>query len=197
MLEESCNLHLNSIYTRSYHWNFNSAKCFGEYSDLICGVNMPLLIQIKSVDQITLSSPSSLNSAVKEISLGIPKQLLAQQYFLLIRCVLSHYNLFHSIIMLQRLSIFLCMLQWSAPGLLVGRLWSPRPQAARPVHQWQLLGETTSEPGPFGGPNNNMNASTDRQEVQLDRPVLRKALFSEQASFGKKSETNWTITYPI
>lgn len=64
--------------------------------------------------------------------------------------------------------------------------WSPRPQAARPVHQWQLLGETTGEPGPFGGPNNNVNGRAEGQEAQPDRPVLRKALFSEGGLLGKK-----------
>lgn len=72
---------------------------------------MSLLIQINSADQITLSSLSSLNGAVKETNPGIPKQLVALQYFLLIRCVLSHYNLFRSRLVLQRLSVFLCMLQ--------------------------------------------------------------------------------------
>lgn len=56
---------------------------------------------------------------------------------------------------------------------------SPRPQAARAVHQWQLLGETTGEPGPFGGPNNNMTGRAEGQEAQGDSPMLRKALFSE------------------
>lgn len=70
--------------------------------------------------------------------------------------------------------------------------WSPRPQAARPVHQWQLLGETTGEPGPFGGPNNNVNGRAEGQEAQPDRPVLRKALFSEGGLLGKK-----TMTRPI
>ncbi len=65
-------------------------------------------------------------------------------------------------------------------------LWSPRPQAARAVHQWQLLGETTAEPGPFGGPNNNVNGRAEGQEVQPDMPVLRKALFSEGGLLGKK-----------
>lgn len=111
MLEESCKSHLKGIHTSLYHWNSNSAKCIGEYSDLICGVNMSLLIQINSADQITLSSLSSLNGAVKETNPGIPKQLVALQYFLLIRCVLSHYNQFRSMLMLQRLSVFLCMLQ--------------------------------------------------------------------------------------
>lgn len=54
MLEELCKSHLKGIYTSLYHWNSNSAKCTGEYSDLICGVNMSLLIQINSADQITL-----------------------------------------------------------------------------------------------------------------------------------------------
>lgn len=49
-----------------------------------------------------------------------------------------------------------------------------------PVHQLQLLGETTGEPGPFGGPNNNMNGRAEGQEAQPDRPVLRKALFSKE-----------------
>ncbi len=66
MLEESCKSHLKGIYTSLYRWNSHSAKCTGEYSDLICGVNMSLLIQIKSADQITFSSSTSLNSAVKE-----------------------------------------------------------------------------------------------------------------------------------
>lgn len=65
-------------------------------------------------------------------------------------------------------------------------LWSPRPQAVRPVHQWQLLGETTGEPGPFGGPNNNVNGRAEGQEAQPDRPVLRKALLSEGGLLGKK-----------
>lgn len=58
--------------------------------------------------------------------------------------------------------------------------WSPRPQAVGPVHQLQLLGETTGEPGPFGGPNNNMNGRAEGQEAQPDMPVLRKALFSKE-----------------
>lgn len=145
MLEESCKSHLKSIYKSLYHWNSNSAECTGEYSDLICGVNMSLLIQINSTDQITLSSPTSLNSAVKETNPSIPKQLVALQYFLLIRCVLGHYNLFHSMLMLQQLSIFLCMLQWSALGLLAGCLVKPkatssetRPSVAviRGDHRW-------------------------------------------------------------
>lgn len=56
---------------------------------------------------------------------------------------------------------------------------SPRPQAARAIHQWQLLGETTGEPGPFGGPNNNMTGRPEGQEAKRDRPMLRKALLSE------------------
>lgn len=145
MLEESCKSHLKGIYTSLYHWNSNSEKSTGEYSDLICGVNMSLLIQINSADQITLSSLTSLNSTVKETNPSIPKQLVALQYFLLIRCVLSHYNLFHSMLMLQQLSIFLCMLQWSALGLLAGCLVKPkatssetRPSMAiiRGDHRW-------------------------------------------------------------
>ena len=66
---------------------------------------MSLLIQINAADQITLSSPMSLNSAFKETNPSNPKQLVALQYFLLIRCVLSHYNLFHSVLMLQQLSV--------------------------------------------------------------------------------------------
>lgn len=68
---------------------------------------MSLLIHINSVDQITLSSLTSLNSTFKETNPSIPKQLVALQYFLLIRCVLSHYSLFHSVLMLQQLSFFL------------------------------------------------------------------------------------------
>lgn len=49
-----------------------------------------------------------------------------------------------------------------------------------PVHQLQLLGETTGEQGPFGGPNNNMNGRAEGQEAQADRLVLRKALFSKE-----------------
>lgn len=111
---------------------------------------MSLLIQINSVDQITFFSQTSLSSAVRETNSRIPQQLVALQYFLLIRCVLSHYNRFHSTLVLQQLSIFLCMLQSIVLGALPGCLVSPRPLAARPVHQWQLLGETTTEPGPFG-----------------------------------------------
>lgn len=88
-------------------------------------------------------------------------------------------------LMLQQLSIFLCMLQWNALGLLAGCLVKPK-ATARPVHQWQLLGETTSEPGPFDGPNNNVNGRAEGQEAQLDKPVLRKALFSEGGLLGKK-----------
>lgn len=66
---------------------------------------MSLLIQINSADQITLSSPTSLNSAVRETDPGIPKQLVALRYFLLIRCVLSHYNLMRSMLVLQRFNV--------------------------------------------------------------------------------------------
>lgn len=81
MLEESCNLLLGSIYTSLYPRISNSAKCIGEFSDLICGVNMSLLIQINSPDQITFSSPSSLSSAVPETHTGILKHLAAQPCF--------------------------------------------------------------------------------------------------------------------
>lgn len=62
-----------------------------------------------------------------------------------------------------------------------------------PVHQLQLLGETTGEPGPFGGPNNNMNGRAEGQEAQPDRPVLRKALFSKE----KKKKRKETMTKSI
>lgn len=81
MLEESCNLLLGSIYTSLYPRISNSAKCIGEFSDLICGVNMSLLIQINSADQITFSSPSSLSSAVTQTGADIPKHLAAWRRF--------------------------------------------------------------------------------------------------------------------
>lgn len=84
---------------------------------------MSLLIQINSADQITFSSSSSLSSsAVTETNPGILKHLVAQQYFSLIRCVLSNYNLFHSVLVLQQLGVLLCALLWSVLGLLAGRL---------------------------------------------------------------------------
>lgn len=146
MHEESCKSHLRDVHTSLYRWHTNTGKCIGEYSDLICGVNMPLLIQINSADQITLSPPSSLNSAVKETGASIPKQLVALQYFLPIRCVLSHYNLFRSVLMLQRLSFFfsfsLYSLQYSALGSAVVKPKATssgtRPSVAviRRDHQW-------------------------------------------------------------
>lgn len=63
----------------------------------------------------------------------------------------------------------------------------PRPQTARAVHQWQLLGETTGEPGPFGGPNNNRTGRAEGKEARHDRLVLRKAILSE--SNLKKKQT--------
>lgn len=81
MLEESCNLLLGSIYTSLYPRISNSAKCIGEFSDLICGVNMSLLIQINSPDQITFSSPSFVSSAVTETHTGILKHLAARRCF--------------------------------------------------------------------------------------------------------------------
>lgn len=68
---------------------------------------MSLLIQINSADQITPSSLAALNSIVRETNPDVPKQLVALLYFLLIGCVLTHYNLFLSVLMLQQLSIFL------------------------------------------------------------------------------------------
>lgn len=58
----------------------------------------------------------------------------------------------------------------------------------RPVHQWRLLGETTGEPGPFGGPNNNVNGRVEGQEAQPDRPVLRKAIFSKGGRWKKNND---------
>lgn len=68
---------------------------------------MSLLIQINSADQITPSSLASLNSVVRKTNPNVPKQLVALLYFLLIGCILTHYNLFLSVLMLQQLSIFL------------------------------------------------------------------------------------------
>lgn len=140
------------------------------------------------------SSPSPLNRAVRETGASIPKQLVARQYFLPIRCVLSHYNLFHSVCSCYS------RIPPSPPSLILACMRclysaldlesSPRPQAVGPVHQLQLLGETTSELGPFGGPKNNMNGRAEGQEAQPDRLVLRKALFS-------KKKTKKTMTKSI
>lgn len=73
---------------------------------------------------------------------------------------------------------------------------SPRPQAARAIHQWQLLGETTGEPGPFGGPNNNMTGRPGGQEAQRDRPMLRKALLKESKWKKKMTSSISALTNP-
>lgn len=86
---------------------------------------MSLLIQINSADQITPFLPRCPST-------GQLKEQTSQtnnwtyDIFLLIRRVLSHYDLFHSALMLQQLSIFLCMFHLSVLGPLAGCLVKPK-----------------------------------------------------------------------
>lgn len=90
-----------------------------------------------------------------------------------------------------------CMGIWWGGG-------SPRPQAGRQAVRaipsiTPVIRETTGEPGPFGGLNNNRDVRAGAQEEGPDRPVLRKHFsLSQSVRYRVKevlSEKNYDSSY--